>query len=81
MAGRWAWGGMAALFLFSVAAFSQTLFDFVAEAPRAQWFTDQGAGLPCPGTDTDARGFALVRPSAVLEDGRTYTNVLETHPR
>jgi len=68
------------LVMFATVASSQTIFDFVSEAHRAQWFNDKGMRLPFPGSKDDNRGFALILPTAVLEDGRSYTNVLETHP-
>lgn len=55
--------------------------DFVLNASCMTWQNDQRVRLSFPGSDTDSRGFVLIRPSAVLEDGRTYQNVLETHPR
>ena len=56
------------------------LTDFVAAAEQAYWRNDAGERLPFPGSESDARGFALVR-SAKLEDGNDYAGVLQTHPR
>ncbi|MEN3010572.1 MAG: hypothetical protein ABDI20_06315 [Candidatus Bipolaricaulaceae bacterium] len=74
-------GAILAVLGLGVLASAQVLFDFVSEAPRAEWYNDLNVRLPFPGADTDSRGFARVLPTAVLEDGRTYANVLETHPR
>lgn len=43
-------------------------FDFVANAPYAQWKSGSGA-LPYPGTSGDSRGYALKIDSPHLEDG------------
>ena len=59
----------------------QPCIRLVEEAPNAEWKNEAGQVLPFPGSDTDPRGFARVLPTATLEDGRTYSNVLETHPR
>lgn len=81
MASRLVQSSIMLLVMFATVASSQTIFDFVSEAHRAQWFNDKGMRLPFPGSKDDNRGFALILPKAVLEDGRSYTNVLETHPR
>ncbi len=80
MASRLVQSSIMLLVMFATVASSQTIFDFVSEAHRAQWFNDKGMRLPFPGSKDDNRGFALILPKAVLEDGRSYTNVLETHP-
>lgn len=78
----WAVVGLAvASILVGVVASSETLFDFLSEAPKAGWYNDRDVRLPFPGRNNDSRGFALILNSAVLEDGKTYTNVLEMHPR
>lgn len=64
------------------------VYDLVQLAPQAQWVTNYGCSetwpncptLPFPGSPNDRRGFARILDSAVLEDGREYRNVLETHP-
>jgi hypothetical protein len=43
-------------------------FDFVANAPYAQWKSGTGA-LPFPGTSGDSRGYALKLDTPKLEDG------------
>jgi hypothetical protein len=47
-----------------------TVYDFVANACSAQWFSGSGI-LPCPGKDKDPNGFVLKQSSAKLEDGTT----------
>lgn len=44
------------------------VFDFAKEVCAASWKSGAGA-LPCPGTDGDARGFALKIDSPRLENG------------
>ena len=43
-------------------------FDFVANAPYAQWKSGAGA-LPFPGTSGDTRGYAIKLDNPKLEDG------------
>jgi hypothetical protein len=50
-----------------------------ASAPTTQW-SNGNVWLPFAGEDTDARGFACYRENAELEDGNTYSKVLQTHP-
>jgi hypothetical protein len=47
-----------------------TGYDFVKNICSAQWFNGT-VTLPCPGTDGDARGFALSVTNPVLENGVT----------
>ena len=56
-----------------------TAVDLVDAAANAAWRGGSGP-LPFPGSDTDDRGFVLVRKDATLSDGSTAT-VLETHPQ
>ncbi|MGB8707216.1 MAG: hypothetical protein WCD72_04615, partial [Dehalococcoidia bacterium] len=59
-------------------------YDFVEQAPTAYWWTKVGASmvaLPFPGALNDNRGFATYRYNVQLNDGNTYTRVLETHPQ
>ena len=58
----------------------QVFVDLVGTAAQAYRRNDTGTRLPFPGSDGDARGFALVR-RATLEDGKQYPQVLQTHPR
>jgi len=56
------------------------LYDLLTEAPGAYWTS--GAGhIGFGGPIDDPRGFALYRTDIELEDGNTYSKVLETHPR
>ena len=57
-----------------------TVYDFIAHAPEAQWSSGAGA-LPFPGDPSDSRGFARYVINALLEDGSTWSKVLETHPQ
>lgn len=43
-------------------------FDFVANAPYAQWKSGSGV-LPFPGTSSDYRGYAMIVDNPKLEDG------------
>ena len=55
-------------------------YDFLAKAPEALWYSLTGF-LPWPGATNDTRGFACYRTDIMLEDGETYSKVLETHPQ
>ena len=64
-----------------VPALIGTMYDFVANACSAQWFSGAGT-LPCPGTDKDANGFVLKQSTSKLEDGTTsYSPSLLTVPQ
>jgi hypothetical protein len=54
-------------------ALTGTVYDMVANACSAQWFSGAGT-LPCPGKDKDPNGFVLRQSSAKLEDGTTVFN-------
>ncbi|MBE9505753.1 MAG: hypothetical protein IMY84_02975, partial [Chloroflexi bacterium] len=56
------------------------VYDFVANAASASWSSGAGA-LPFPGSDSDSRGFALIRSGFALEDGSTPSKSLQTHPQ
>ena len=58
------------------------IYDFVEKASAARWMRLPGTAeaLPFNGGPSDKRGFVLYLTNAVLEDGITYANVLETHP-
>ena len=59
-------------------------YDFVEQAPTASWWTIVGSTftpLPFPGALNDSRGFATYQDNIKLNDGNTYTRVLETHPQ
>ncbi len=55
------------------------MLDLYADAADAQWVSGAGV-LPFDGADNDPRGFVKPRPGALLEDGSTPAQVLETHP-
>jgi len=58
------------------------IYDFVKKAPEAKWYRaiSSAGQLPWNGADNDSRGFARHLANAVLEDGKTYPLVLQTHP-
>ncbi len=58
------------------------VYDFVLKAPEAKWARAMASPgeLPWNGQDNDARGFARHIKNTVLEDGKTYTLVLQSHP-
>jgi hypothetical protein len=55
------------------------VYDFIDEAPNADWQTNRGY-IDFGGELNDDRGFATYRYDITLEDGLTYSKVLETHP-
>ncbi|MEM3648365.1 MAG: CARDB domain-containing protein, partial [Thermoproteota archaeon] len=57
-----------------------TVYDFIDHASEAQWSSGAGA-LPFPGDPSDNRGFTRHVYNALLEDGKTWSKVLETHPQ
>jgi len=57
-----------------------TFYDFIDHASEAQWSSGAGV-LPFPGDPSDSRGFARYVYNALLEDGSTWSKVLETHPQ
>ncbi len=58
------------------------VYDFVKKAPEAKWYRSLTAAgeLPWNGPDNDNRGFARHLNNVALEDGNTYSLVLQTHP-
>ncbi|MEW6231986.1 MAG: hypothetical protein AB1566_06680 [Chloroflexota bacterium] len=58
----------------------RVILDFIELAPKAVWRSGAGT-LPWPGAENDSRGFARYQNNALLEDGRSYARVLETHPQ
>jgi hypothetical protein len=59
-------------------------YDFVEQAPTAYWWTIISSSvvvLPFPGATNDNRGFVTYQDNIKLNDGNTYTRVLETHPQ
>jgi len=56
------------------------LYDILEKAPGADWYNwSREHGLWNVGLN-DPRGFACYRTNIELEDGNTYSKVLETHP-
>ncbi len=60
---------------------AMVVLDMYQEAPNATWRNSDHIVLPFPGADNDDRGFARYADGYKLEDGNTYTHVLETHPK
>jgi len=56
------------------------LYDLLEKAPGAYWVSGAGGPLWDVGL-SDNRGFACYRTNIKLEDGNTYSKVLETHPQ
>jgi len=58
------------------------VYDFVKKAPEAKWYRSltPAGQLPWNGSDSDNRGFARHLNNVALEDGNTYSLVLQTHP-
>jgi hypothetical protein len=62
---------------------SSVAYDFVEQAPTAYWWTKVDASmvaLPFPGA-TSTTGYANYQYNIKLNDGITYTRVLQTHPQ
>ena len=58
-------------------------YDFVEQAPTAYWWTIISSSvvvLPFPGATSD-KGYANYQYNVKLNDGNTYTRVLQTHPQ
>jgi len=58
-------------------------YDFVEQAPTAYWWTiisSSVVALPFPGATSD-KGYANYQYNIKLNDGNTYTRVLQTHPQ
>ncbi len=56
------------------------VYDFAGNYCLADWESNAGA-LPCPGTNTDDRGFVIKLDNPVMEDfAHTNARSLETHP-
>lgn len=63
---------------------SGVVYDFVAQASRAEWFSGAGSNLNVTltygGDDADPNGVAKVVDEVMLEGGRISSKVLLTHP-
>jgi hypothetical protein len=58
-------------------------YDFVEKAPTAYWWTiisSSVVALPFPGATSD-KGYANYQYNIKLNDGNTYTRILQTHPQ
>lgn len=55
-------------------------YDFLGNYCEAEWNTADQI-LPCPGTDGDKKGFAVVLTSLKMENGTTQNKALITHPQ
>jgi len=73
-------GTSAFLLNINVVSSYGSAYDFVSNAGSAAWSSGAGA-LPFPGTDGDARGFALPLGSHLMEDGLTSSEGLLTFPQ
>jgi len=60
----------------------EKVYDFVANASSASWKSgDPYTNLSFPGNINDDEGFACYRTNIKMENGITYSKVLETHPK
>ncbi len=55
------------------------LLDFVAGASKAKW-TNAWLELGFPGDPANPKGYARLEDQALMEDGKIYPRILETHP-
>ncbi|HDD39699.1 MAG TPA: hypothetical protein ENG21_00375, partial [Nitrososphaeria archaeon] len=63
---------------------SMVVLDMVGDAPTAKWQAGGPSGwknIDFGGPDTDSDGFAMYKNNVKLNDGRTYSKILETHPK
>jgi hypothetical protein len=58
----------------------QVWMNYVDKAAQASWSSGAGS-LSFGGSTSDHDGFATYRTNIVLEDGHTYSKILETHPQ
>jgi uncharacterized cupredoxin-like copper-binding protein len=66
----------------AVSVAAEVLVDFVNVANLADWKSgNPETDLSFGGSTSDSNGFACYRTSIKLEDGATYSKVLETHPK
>ncbi|HDD39799.1 MAG TPA: hypothetical protein ENG21_00940, partial [Nitrososphaeria archaeon] len=60
------------------------VLDVFEEAPTAKWQAGGPSGwknIGFGGPDTNTDGFAMYKNNVKLNDGRTYSKILETHPK
>ncbi|MBC8497139.1 MAG: hypothetical protein H8D37_05710 [Chloroflexi bacterium] len=86
------WGDQSKSFWveIEVVELSGVMFDFISQAKHADWgtgtspldFNNPGdTDINYGGPDTDANGFAMVKDTQKLEDGKITGKILETHPK
>lgn len=70
------------IFILVTSVYSQQRYDLIENAPQAKWSNDMTGKilLSFGGQATDKRGYVRYLENAMLEDGRSYTRVLQTHP-
>ena len=60
------------------------VLDMIEKAPTAKWQAGGPSGwknIVFGGPDTNPDGFAMYKHDVKLNDGRTYSKILETHPK
>jgi len=69
-------------FLLVTPAHGQQRYDLIENASQAKWSNDAAGkiSLPFGGEATDKKGYVRYLKNAILEDGHSYTKVLQTHP-
>ena len=63
---------------------SMVVLDVFEKAPTAKWRAGGPSGwknIGFGGPDTNSDGFAMYKSNVKLNDGRTYSKILETHPK
>jgi uncharacterized protein YraI len=60
---------------------SAILYNFAQKASSAEWSNEIDDLLPFNGSDSDSKGFVILRENVTLEDGSVVGRALETHPR
>jgi hypothetical protein len=63
-----------------VTGYAVTGYDFIANACNDANWENEGADLPCPGSDGDERGFVRAVDSPKMEDGKSQGKGLLTVP-
>jgi hypothetical protein len=64
----------------NVSGYNVVGYDFLEKYCEAEWKTGSQT-LPCPGTEGDNKGFVIVLNSPKLENGKTQSKGLLTHPQ
>ncbi len=63
----------------NISGYTVSGYDLLEKACDAEW-RNASRALPCPGTDGDNKGFALIMNSPKMENGSVQTKGLITHP-